>query len=64
MAQIPLRLTSWYYDEESNRVIAKFENMPTADEADPAGFRPYRFFTIDIVPENTESETRAPGGQQ
>lgn len=58
MAEIPLRLVEWAYDEDDNRVIAKFEDVFLPDDPDPVNFRPTRFFTIEWLPMSTDSEVR------
>lgn len=58
MAKIPLRLVEWYYDEEDNRVEASFEETAPLDHPDPVNFRPQRFFTIQFLPQETDSEVR------
>lgn len=58
MAEIPLRLLGWAYEEDENRVVAKFCDVPRDDDPDPVNFQPTRFFTIEWLPQSTDSEVR------
>lgn len=58
MAEIPLRLISWVYDDETNRVEAKFEDAPVEGNPDPASHRSTKFFTIELLPQSVEAEER------
>ncbi len=67
MAEIPLRIVSWVYDEDTNRVEARFEDVPLPDDPDPVNFQSTKFFTVEILPQSVDSEVRvtetpAPGG--
>jgi hypothetical protein len=58
VTRIPLKLLTWSYDDEANRVIAEFAENPGPDETDPARFLPELFFTVQLAPLISEMEAR------
>lgn len=47
---IPLQPTRWEYDEETNKIVLTFEEVPPADHPDPAGFVSSRSYQIEMLP--------------
>jgi hypothetical protein len=61
MANIPLVVTEWEYNEDNNRVVAKFADTPAANHPDPAAYEPTMFFTIEFAPTVIEQDVPTNG---
>jgi hypothetical protein len=61
MARIPLQFLGWAYDEETKRIIARFQDIARSDDPDPISHVPSIELEVELLPRKVdETEVEQP----